>query len=191
MKLFLTIIGIFISSTICLIAAEAGMPQLDPTYWPSQIFWLVLIFTCLYLILSNLFIPKIKDGINDRENKIKEDLDEAQKLRDTADKKLKEYELIIENTQREVQKILNENKIKLSLEIQNKKKIFEEEIKSELKNTDAEIENFKKESIKNIAIMSEEMASELIKVVSGDSINQSSMKAAIQESSKKNLGKNI
>ena len=173
MKLFLTIIGIFISSTICLIAAEAGMPQLDPTYWPSQIFWLVLIFTCLYLILSNLFIPKIKDGINDRE------------------KKLKEYELIIENTQREVQKILNENKIKLSLEIQNKKKIFEEEIKSELKNTDAEIENFKKESIKNIAIMSEEMASELIKVVSGDSINQSSMKAAIQESSKKNLGKNI
>ena len=191
MKLFLTIIGIFISSTICLIAAEAGTPQLDPTYWPSQIFWLVLIFTCLYLILSNLFIPKIKDGINDRENKIKEDLDEAQKLRDTADKKLKEYELIIENTQREVQKILNENKIKLSLEIQNKKKIFEEEIKSELKNTDAEIENFKKESIKNIAIMSEEMASELIKVVSGDSINQSSMKAAIQESSKKNLGKNI
>jgi F-type H+-transporting ATPase subunit b len=191
MKLFLTIIGIFISSTICLIAAEAGMPQLDPTYWPSQIFWLVLIFTCLYLILSNLFIPKIKDGINDRENKIKEDLDEAQKLRDTADKKFKEYEIIIENTQREVQKILNENKIKLSLEIQNKKKIFEEEIKSELKNTDAEIENFKKESIKNIAIMSEEMASELIKVVSGDSINQSSMKAAIQESSKKNLGKNI
>ena len=191
MKLFLTIIGIFISSTICLIGAEAGMPQLDPTYWPSQIFWLVLIFTCLYLILSNLFIPKIKDGIDDRENKIKDNLDEAQKLRDTADKKIEEYELIIENTQREVQKILNENKIKLSLEIPNKKKIFEEEIKSELKNTDAEIENFKKESIKNIAIMSEEMASELIKVVSGDSMNQSSIKAAIQESSKKNLGKNI
>ena len=191
MRLFLLGIGTFTASETFLFGAEAGMPQLDPTYWASQAFWLILIFTVLYLTLSNLFIPKIKDGINDRENKIKEDLDEAQKLRDTADKKLKEYELIIENTQREVQKILNENKIKLSLEIQNKKKIFEEEIKSELKNTDAEIENFKKESIKNIAIMSEEMASELIKVVSGDSINQSSMKAAIQESSKKNLGKNI
>ena len=39
-----------------MLAAEAGMPQLDPTYWASQAFWLVLIFTALYLALSNLFI---------------------------------------------------------------------------------------------------------------------------------------
>ncbi len=51
------------------------MPQLDPTYWASQAFWLVLIFAALYLVLANLFIPKIKSSIDDRENKIKDDLD--------------------------------------------------------------------------------------------------------------------
>ena len=66
MRLFLLIIGIFTISEINLLSAEAGMPQLDPTYWASQAFWLILIFTTLYLALSNLFIPKIKDSIDNR-----------------------------------------------------------------------------------------------------------------------------
>ena len=66
-------------------AAEAGMPQLDPTYWASQAFWLILTFTSLYFVLSKLFIPKIKDIIDDRESKIKNDLDEAHKLKNIAE----------------------------------------------------------------------------------------------------------
>ena len=42
------------TSSTYLLAAEAGMPQLDPTFWVSQAFWLVLIFTSLYFILSRL-----------------------------------------------------------------------------------------------------------------------------------------
>ena len=104
MRLFLLIVGLFTANQIDLFAAEAGMPQLDPTYWASQIFWLILIFTFLYLALSKLFIPKIKDVIDDRENKIKDDLDEAQKLKNVAEKKLKEYELSIENTKKKIQR---------------------------------------------------------------------------------------
>jgi F-type H+-transporting ATPase subunit b len=122
MRLFLLIIGTFTASEINLLAAEVGMPQLDPTYWASQAFWLILIFTSLYLALSNLFIPKIKDNIDNRENKIKDDLDEAQKLKNLAEEKLKEYELSIENAKKEVQKIIFESKNKLNLEIQSKKK---------------------------------------------------------------------
>ena len=57
MRLFLLSIGIFITSKSYLLAAEAGMPQLDPTYWASQAFWLILIFIALYIAISNLFIP--------------------------------------------------------------------------------------------------------------------------------------
>ena len=60
MRLFLSITGVIAASEMNLFAAEAGMPQLDPTYWASQAFWLILIFTALYLALANLFIPKIK-----------------------------------------------------------------------------------------------------------------------------------
>ena len=189
MRLFLLIVGIFITSQINLLAAEAGMPQLDPTYWASQAFWLILIFTLLYLILSKMFIPKIKESIDDRENKIKDDLDEAQKLKLVAEEKLKEYEITIENAKKEVLKIIFDGKNKLSSEIQNKKKKFEKEIEIELKNAEKEIENLKSDSLTNISTISEEMASKVVELVSGEPLNQSSVKAAVMETTKKNLGK--
>ena len=189
MRLFLLVIGIFTASGISLLAAEAGMPQLDPTYWASQAFWLILIFTLLYLVLSKMFIPKIKESIDDRENKIKDDLDEAQKLRSTADKKLKEYEIIIENAKKEFQKIIFESKNKLNAEIQNKKKKIEHEIEIEINSAEQEIENLKKDSLASISVISKEMTLKIIEKVSGEPLNQSSIEAAVLESTKKNLDK--
>ena len=63
------------------------MPQLDSTYWFSQSFWLVLIFTILYLTLSKFFIPRIKDNLDNREKKIKDNLEEAKELSELAEKK--------------------------------------------------------------------------------------------------------
>jgi F-type H+-transporting ATPase subunit b len=189
MRLLLLIIGSFTTSEINLLAAEAGMPQLDPTYWASQAFWLILIFTGLYLVLANLFIPKIKSSIDNRENKIKDDLDEAQKLKNLAEQKLKEYELSIESAKKKVQKIIFESKNKLNLEIRNKKKKFEKEIEIEVESAEKEIENLKKNSLKSISAISEEMSSKVIEQISGEPMNQSSVKAAIIETTKNNLGK--
>ena len=66
-------------------AAEAGMPQLDSKYWASQAFWLVLVFSLLYLAISKLFIPKIKNSLDNRDNKIKNDLDNAKNLKDDSE----------------------------------------------------------------------------------------------------------
>jgi len=189
MRLFLLIFGFLITSEVYLLAAEAGMPQLDPTYWASQGFWLILIFTLLYLALSKLFIPKIKNSIDDRENRIKDDLDEAQKLKEVAETKLKEYEISIENAKKDVQKILFESKNKLNSEIQNKKKTFEKEIETEIKNAEKEIESFKKDSLESISKISEEITSKIIENISGEPMNQSSVKATVQESVKRNIGK--
>ena len=189
MRLLLLSIGILITSVTYLLAAEAGMPQLDPTYWASQAFWLILIFTLLYLALSNLFIPKIRDGIDSRENKIKNDFDEAQKIKKLAEQKLKEYEQSIENAKKEVQKIIFESTNELNTEIQNKKKEFEKEIENEIKTAEKEIEDLKKESLKSISVISEEMTSKVIEQISGEPMNQSSVKAAILEATKKHLGK--
>ena len=192
LRLFFIIIGFFFTvSQNNLLTAEVGMPQLDPTYWASQAFWLILIFSLLYLTLSKMFIPKIKESIDDRENKIKDDLDEAQKLKLIAEKKLKEYEATIEEAKKEAQKILYENKNKLSADIQNKKKKFEKEIEIEIKKTEQEIESLRKESLANITTISEEIASKIIEMISGDPLNQSSIKAAVLESTKKNLGEHV
>ena len=189
MKIVFVILGASLAINIDLFAAEAGMPQLDPKYWASQAFWLVLVFTLLYLVISKFFIPKIKSSLDDRENKIKSDIDEANNLKELSEKKQKEYNLVLENTKKEVQKILSENKNSLNIEIQNKKKIIEKEIEEETQKAQMEIKNLKKNSINNIAKISEEIASKIIEEISGDKLNESSIKAAISETSKKNMDK--
>ena len=82
MNRYAAILVFFLSAKDSLFAAEAGMPQLDPTYWPSQAFWLIVIFLSIYLLIDKIFIPKIKSNIDTREDKIRKDLEEAKLLKE-------------------------------------------------------------------------------------------------------------
>jgi F-type H+-transporting ATPase subunit b len=189
MKRYLALI--LVLSTICnnLFAAEAGMPQLDPKYWASQAFWLILIFSILYLSISKFYLPKIKKNLDDRENKIKEDLDEANNMKNLSEKKLEEYNIILENSKKEVAKILLESKNTLNKDIQNKKDSMEKEIENEISKAQKEILELKKNSISSINNISQEITSNIIEKMSGDKLNESSVKAAVEDISKKNIGK--
>ena len=110
MKSFLSFLITLVAINTNLFAAEAGMPQLDPTYWASQAFWLILVFTILYISISKFYLPKIKDNLDNRENKIKEDLENANKFKEQSEAKVKEYAIILENAKKEVSKIHFESK---------------------------------------------------------------------------------
>ena len=172
-----------------LYAAEAGMPQLDPTYWASQGFWLILIFTILYISISKFYLPKIKDNLDNRENRIKEDLENANKFKEQSEAKLKEYEIILENAKKEVSKIHFESKNILDKEIQSKKDMIEKEIEKELVKVQKDITELKKNSISSIQKISENIAANIIENISGEKLNESSIKAAVEDISKKNIGK--
>ena len=77
MKSFLSLLIAIVTIRTDLFAAEAGMPQLDPKYWASQAFWLISIFAILYISIAKFYLPKIKGNLDDRENKIKDDIDDA------------------------------------------------------------------------------------------------------------------
>ena len=172
-----------------LFAAEAGMPQLDPKYWASQAFWLILVFTILYISIAKFYLPKIKNNLDNRENKIKDDLDDANKFKELSENKFKEYEKILENAKKEVIKIQIESKNKLDKDIKTKKETVEKEIEKEIIKAQKEISDLKKNSISDIQKISENIASNIIESISGDKLNESSIKAVVEDVSKKNLGK--
>ena len=189
MKRSLVLIIVLLTINTNLFAAEAGMPQLDPKYWASQAFWLILVFSILYISIAKFYLPKIKKNLDDRESKIKEDLDEANKLKNLSEKKIKEYEVILENSKKEVTKILLESKNTLNKDIQNKKDSMEKEIENEISKAQKEILEMKKNSISSISNISQEIASNIIEKMSGDKLNESSIKAVVEDVSKKNVGK--
>jgi len=189
MKRYLSLIIAISAIQNDLFAAEAGMPQLDPTYWASQAFWLILTFTVLYISIAKLYLPKIKNNLDDRENKIKDDLDAANKFKDLSELKLKEYEKILENSKKEVIKIHLDSKNKLDKDIQTKKDVMDKEIETEITKAQQEINELKKNSILDIQNISKDLASNIVENISGDKLNESSIKATVAEVAKKNISK--
>ena len=56
---FETVIIFVIATTFVMSADKGGMPQLDPEFWLSQIFWLIASFGTMFVVLSKLFCQKL------------------------------------------------------------------------------------------------------------------------------------
>ena len=121
--------------------------------------------------------------------KIKDDLDDANKFKELSESKIREYENILENAKKEVTKILIESKKNLDKDIQSKKVLVEKEIESEIIKAQKEILDLKKNSISSIQNIAENIASKIIENLSGDKLNESSIKATVEDISKNKIGK--
>ena len=170
-------------------ASEEGMPQLNPEFWIAQIFWLIVILSSLYIILWKIFLPKITVSIENRKLKVVNDLNEAQTLKENAEIKLKEYDRIIEETQIESKKLLENSKKKVEEDIKNKNLIFNKEIEKEILSTENEIENLKKNSVQSINKIAIETSSEIVKQITGAEVNGSNVSAIVEDISRKSMEK--
>ena len=171
--------------------SEAGMPQLNPEFWTAQVFWLILIFFSLYLIIWKIFLPRITYSIENRKSRIVNDLDEAQKLKENAEKKLKEYNDIIANSKKDAKKIIEDSKKKLERDIESKKQKFTDEIEKELSAVEKEIRDLKKTSILNISKIAAEISAEIIKHIIDTEVNKSNVSAIVDDIVKRKVEKLI
>ena len=170
-------------------AESGGMPQLNPEFWISQIFWLILTFGILYIILSKLILPKISANLELRKSQIQENIEAAEKQRKNSESKLKEYDQIILKTKLEAKNIFKDARDKAFKDITSKKEVLDNQIDDEIKKAEQEIELLRKgapEKINKIAI---ETSSEILKNLIGNEINNSSISAIVDDLSKKNGNK--
>ena len=190
-KSFCLVFGLFLGYGInYAVGAESGMPQLNPEFWMAQIFWLILIFSSLYIILWKIFLPRIMNSIENRKSKVIGDLNEAQKFKENAEKKLKEYNKIIDDAKNEARQIISENKKRLDKDIKNKKQKFLNEIEEELLSVEKEIKNLKKSSISSVNKIAADISSEVIKQLIGSEVNSSNVSAIIEDISKRKIVEN-
>ena len=170
-------------------SSDSGMPQLNTEFWPAQVFWLILIFSILYLIIWKIFLPRITYSVENRKSRIVNDLDEAQKLKESAEIKLKEYNKIIENSKQDAKKIIEDGRKKLDQDIENKKKNFNSQIDKEIASVEKEIKDLKKTSLSNISKIASEISSELMKKIINTEVNKSNVSAIVDDIIKRNVEK--
>ena len=166
-------------------AESGGMPQLNPEFWISQIFWLTLTFGILYIVLSKLILPKISANLELRKSQIQDNIEAAEKQRKDSESKLKEYDDIIFKSKLEAKNIFKDSREKVIKDINNKKETLENQINEEIKKAEKEIEVVKKSAPEKINKIAIEASSELVKKLIGAEINNSSISAIVDDLSKK------
>ena len=188
---YLKFIGFFILLSGECFGAEGGMPQLNPDYWISQIFWVILIFGMLYVILWRTILPKINENLENRKSQILTDLDNAQKFEDKSKEKLSDYNKILNQAKQEAKKILDATKTKVNRDIENKKNQFNLEIKKEIEKAEKEIKTLKLSSIENINKIAIATSSEIVRKIISTKVNASSVSAIVEDISKREITKYI
>jgi len=167
-------------------AESGGMPQLNPEFWISQIFWLTLAFGILYVVLSKLILPKISANLELRKSQIQENIEAAEKQRESSESKLKEYDNIVLKSKLGAKNIFKEAREKVLKDIISKKEILDKQVDEEIKKAEKEIEVLKKSAPDKINKIAIETSSELVKKLIGAEMNNSSISAIVDDLSKRN-----
>ena len=170
-------------------AESGGMPQLNPEFWISQIFWLTLTFGILYIVLSKIILPKISANLELRKSQIQENIEAAEKQRKNSEAKLKEFDEIILKSKSEAKNIFKDAREKAIKDINSKKEILDNQIDKEIKIVEKEIELLRKGASQKINKIAIETSSDLVKKLIGAEINNSSISTIVEDLSKKNRGK--
>ena len=166
-------------------AESGGMPQLNPEFWVSQIFWLTLTFGILYIILSKLILPKISANLELRKSQIQENIEAAEKQKKSSDAKLREYDNIILKSKLQAKNIFKDAREKVIKDINSKKETLEKQIDEEIKKAEQEIEVLRKNAPEKISKIAIETSAQLVKKLIGAEINNSSISAIVNDLLKK------
>ncbi len=167
-------------------ADSGGMPQLNPKYWISQIFWLTLTFGFLYIVLSKLILPKISSNLESRKSQILENIESAEKQRKESEEKIKEYNKIIQDSKIKAKNYYNEAREKILKDINKKKENLDKDLNEEINKAEREIQDLKNKSPEKITKIAIETSKDLIKQLIGIEVNNSSISAIVEDMSKKN-----
>ena len=103
------------------------MPQFEPDFFSSLIFWEVISFAILLFVLYKYAFPGILGALEEREKRIKDSLDQAEQHRSEAERKLKEYgaklnaaakdaEAILAAAKERAQRLMEENEQRMTTE---------------------------------------------------------------------------
>jgi len=184
----LLFLSIFLSSAVNA-AEEVGMPQLDTEFWLSQIFWLTITFSILFLLLSKLILPKISANLETRKSLILENINTAEKKREESELKIKEYNEIIEKSKNEAKNLVNQAKEKLTKDINKKKEALEKDLSNEIQKAEMEIQEFRDKAPERVNKIAIQVSTDLLQQLISTNVNSSSISTIVNDLSSKKMDK--
>ena len=126
------------------------MPQLNPEFFVSQLFWLAVFFTFLLVFLWRVSLPRIATVLEKRQNKIDENLSSAKELQEKAmdiEKKINDQ---INKAKLETDEKIKETINTLQEDVSSQLSLLDKDLEKKVSDAEKEILKSKDDQMKNI-----------------------------------------
>jgi F-type H+-transporting ATPase subunit b len=148
-------------------AGSAGMPQLDFSTFPNQIFWLVVTLVVIYLVLSRVALPRISSVLAERKGTITNDLSAAEDLKQKAVEAEKAYNDALARARTEAAKIVAEAKAEIQKDLDSATAKADAEIAAKASESEQRIGEIKAGALEAITEVAKDTAKELVAAMGG------------------------
>lgn len=126
------------------------MPQLDPTLFPTQLFWLLVTFLALFLIAWKIALPRITEVLDARQTRIDGDLEKARALKEEAENVLAAYEKTLADASLQAQDIHRQAVQSLTDERTQRQEELSRKLSAQARDAEARIDGEKQRAVENI-----------------------------------------
>ncbi|MEM8632592.1 MAG: F0F1 ATP synthase subunit B' [Pseudomonadota bacterium] len=157
---------------------EAGMPQLDFSTFPNQIFWLVVTLVVIYLLLTRVALPRIGSVLAERSGSITNDLAAAEELKLKAVEAEQAYEKALADARAEAQRIAAEARAEIQGELDEATAKADAEISAKAAESEKAIGAIKAGALESIRSVAGEITGDVIGAL-GSTADADAVSAAV------------
>ncbi len=160
---------------------KSGLPQLNVTDMVPQLIWLALTFGALYFILSRITLPRIAAVIEERQNRIQRDLDEAERLKGQTDEALAAYEQALAQAHARANGIARATRETLAAEVNDERAKVEADLAAKQAEAERRIADMKASAMAQVGDIAADTAGEVVKKLIGADVSGDEMRAAVHQ----------
>ena len=158
------------------------MPQLNPEFFVSQLFWLVVTFSFLFVFLWRVSLPRIGNVLEKRERKITEDLAAAKELQAEASQIQEEIEKQLKQARTDASEMIKSSSIALQDKAQTELKKLDKELKTKIDKSAKAIDKSKSESVSQIQDQIHQITKLTLSKVATFNVSDDEIKKAVSNS---------
>jgi F-type H+-transporting ATPase subunit b len=154
------------------------MPQFDPTWFASQIFWLLIIFAIFYYVLSSAVLPKLGGAIEAREKQIEGDLARAGALKGDTDKMVAAYEKSLAESRAKAQAVRAETEAANAKHAAERSAAQAAQLADRIRTAETRIGEARKAALANVETIAGDIAADAARKLAGLTVSAADAKAA-------------
>jgi F-type H+-transporting ATPase subunit b len=156
-----------------------GFPPLDPGTFAPQLIWLALTFGLLYVLLKRFYLPRVGEVIQERQDRVARDLEQADKIRADTQYALSSYEQALADARGKANAIAKGMRDQLAAEMDKERAAVEAQIALKLSEAETRITQTKSKALASVNDIAGEVATEIVTKLIGGPVSKDELRKAL------------